>query len=273
MVFNKTLTMGILNATTDSFYSESRAVSDDAIRKRIQNIFAEGADILDIGACSTRPGAVAVDENIEKENVLKAINFAFEIKEDAIISVDTFRSRVAQSAVNAGAHIINDISGGRIDPEMFETVADLGVPYVLMHSRGTPETMNGLAKYNDVVNEVIRELSAKVDKLQKLGVSDIIIDPGFGFAKNIDHNFEILRRLDEFSILEFPLLVGISRKAMIWKTLDSSPEAALNGTTVLNSWAVKGGADILRIHDVREAVETITLLERLRTESLEQSDE
>lgn len=273
MVFNNTLTMGILNATNDSFYAGSRAETDESIRKRIEKLFSEGADILDIGACSTRPGAEPVDESAETENVLKVIKSALKIKPEAIISVDTFRSGVARWAVEAGAHIINDISGGNLDTKMFRTVAELGVPYVLMHSRGTPKTMNGLARYRDVVNDVIKELSVKVDELQKLGVSDIIIDPGFGFAKNVDHNFEMLRRLDEFSIFEFPLLVGVSRKSMVWRTLETTAEEALNGTTVLNTWAVQGGADILRVHDVREAAETIALSERIRPKNPEQTDE
>ncbi len=264
MVFNKTLTMGITNVTSDSFYAGSRANSDLALKSNIQKHLNEGADIIDIGAYSTRPGAEDVDESLETENVLRAIQFVKAEKADAVISIDTFRSGVARSAVSAGAHIINDISGGNLDSNMFRTVAELGVPYVLMHSRGTPKTMNGLARYGDVVNDVIKELSVKVDELQRLGVADIIIDPGFGFAKNVEHNFELLRRLDEFCIFDHPLLVGISRKSMIWRTLDSSPEEALNGTTVLNAWAVNQNADILRVHDVREAKETIALVSKIK---------
>ncbi|MCA1762342.1 MAG: dihydropteroate synthase [Flavobacteriales bacterium] len=260
--------MAITNVTPDSFYAGSRANSDLALKSNIQKHLSEGADIIDIGAYSTRPGADDVDESLEAENIVKAIKVVKAENADAVISVDTFRAGVARKAVDAGAHIINDISGGNLDPDMFRTVAELGVPYVLMHSRGTPKTMNGLAQYADVVNDVIKELSVKVDELQRLGVADIIIDPGFGFAKNVEHNFELLRRLDEFSIFDLPLLVGISRKSMIWRTLNSSPEEALNGTTVLNTWAAYQNADILRVHDVREAKETIALVSKIK-----QSDE
>jgi dihydropteroate synthase len=261
--FNKPLTMGILNITSDSFYSDSRVKEEDALLEKAGKMMEEGAEILDIGAYSTRPGADDVPIEDETENLVWAIEKIAREYPNAIISADTFRAFVARAAVQAGAGVINDIGGGNLDADMFATVADLGVPYILMHSRGTPKTMKNLANYEDVVNEVVLDLSKKINELHLLGVADIIVDPGFGFAKTIEHNFGLLRRLDELLILDAPLLVGISRKSMIWKTLGTSPEEALNGTTALNMLALEKGASILRVHDVREAKECVELWERL----------
>lgn len=262
-VFNKPLTMGILNLTDDSFYSGSRVAGNESILQKATQMLDEGAEILDLGAYSTRPGADDISEKQETERLIDGIKVVKDMYPHAIISADTFRASVARKAVCAGASIINDVGSGILDKEMFDTVAELGVPYVLMHNRGTPKNMNDKAVYQDVVSEVIFELSEKIDSLRRKGLTDIIIDPGFGFAKTVEHNFEMLRRLGEFKMLESPLLVGISRKSMIWRTLETTPEEALNGTTALNMLALERGAGILRVHDVREAKECIALMQKV----------
>jgi len=256
--------MGILNLTDDSFYSGSRVTSSESILAKAESMLKEGADILDLGAYSTRPGADEISEKQEAERLLGGIGVIKDKFPEALISADTFRAEIARKAVNAGAAIINDVGSGILDPEMFDAVAELGVPYILMHNRGTPKTMNEKAVYDDVVNEVIFELSEKLGRLREKGVADVIIDPGFGFAKTVDHNFEMLNRLGEFRMLDCPLLVGTSRKSMIWRTLDQTAEEALNGTTVLNTIALQNGADILRVHDVKEARECVELASRLK---------
>jgi len=256
--------MGILNLTDDSFYSSSRISGESNILARADEMLAEGADILDLGAYSTRPGADDISAEQETERLIDGIKAIKDKFPDALLSADTFRADIARKAVEAGAAIINDVGCGALDPEMFDAVADLGAPYVLMHNRGTPNTMNQKAVYKDVVNEVIFELSEKLDTLRRKGVADVIIDPGFGFAKTVDQNFEMLQRLDEFKMLECPVLVGISRKSMIWRTLESSADEALNGTTALNMVALQKGAGILRVHDVREAKECVELALRLQ---------
>ncbi len=253
--------MGIVNVTPDSFYSGSRTTTTMAIKERVAKLIDEGADILDIGGYSSRPGAddVTAEEEIERLSIgLKAIRT---IAPRIPVSVDTFRAKVAEFAVTQlGADIINDISGGDLDQAMFDTVARLKVPYILMHMRGTPASMSNYAQYDNVTAETIAELSFKLDRLSLLGVSDIIVDPGFGFAKTIEQNYELLRNLDSFeAILHRPLLIGISRKSMIYKTLDIETDKALNGTTVLNTIALSKGAAILRVHDVKEAVEAVKL--------------
>jgi dihydropteroate synthase len=263
-VFNKPLTMGILNLTDDSFYAGSRVSGESGILLRAKQMLEEGADILDLGAYSTRPGADDVSVEQETERLIGGIKAIKDKFPDAILSADTFRAGIARKAVEAGAAIINDVGSGVLDPEMFDAVAELGVPYVLMHNRGTPKTMNEKAIYKDVVNEVILELSEKLDTLRSKGVADVIIDPGFGFAKTVEHNFEMLSRLDEFKMLDCPILVGISRKSMIWRTLESSSDEALNGTSVLNTVALQKEASILRVHDVKECREAILLLEQMR---------
>lgn len=224
----------------------------------------EGADIIDIGAYSTRPGAIEIDEETETKHLIEAIKTIRAALPEMVISADTFRSKVARSAVEAGADIINDISGGTLDNRMFQTVADLRVPYILMHTRGTPQTMNSKAVYKDLVGEIVFELSAKVNALRELGVADIIIDPGFGFAKTAEQNFELLKRLEELTIFNAPILVGISRKSMIWRTLGITPDEALNGTTAINILALQNGGNILRVHDVKPAREVIKLYETYR---------
>lgn len=251
--------MGILNITPDSFYEGSRLNSIAEAVKRAGAMLNDGADILDIGGYSSRPGAADISEQEEVDRVAPVMEAIHAAHPEAILSIDTFRAKVAETAIKAGASIINDISGGNLDEAMHETVAKLQVPYILMHMRGTPQTMTTLAKYEDVVLEVIDELQIKVAKLKQLGVKDIILDPGFGFAKTIEHNFELLRRIDELRILELPVLAGLSRKSMIYKSLGIDQAEALTGTIALNTIALMKGADILRVHDVKEAKQTIQL--------------
>lgn len=258
--------MGIINLTPDSFYTESRtpAESHQAIAQRAAQLVAEGADFIDVGAYSSRPGAddVSAEEEMERlEQGLKAIR---EGAPEVPLSVDTFRAEVAERCVSDwGVAIVNDISGGMLDETMFATVARLGVPYVLMHMQGTPQTMQHTPHYEDVVVEVIRHLAERTDRLHQMGVADVILDPGFGFGKTLDHNYALLAHLSELYSLHCPLLVGVSRKSMIYKALDITPQQALNGTTVLHTLALERGAHFLRVHDVREAVEAVRLWHRL----------
>lgn len=251
--------MGILNVTPDSFYEGSRTSALDDIVTKADQMLKEGAFILDVGGYSTRPGADNISTQIELERVIPAITAISQAFPEAYISIDTFRSDVARAAVEAGASLVNDVSGGNLDDQMFKTVALLKVPYVLMHMRGTPETMKTLTDYNHLLNDIAAELSAKCSVLKSLGVADIIIDPGFGFAKTIEQNYDILRNLGYFKRLKLPVLAGLSRKSMIYKTLDGTAQEALNGTTALNMAALMNGASILRVHDVKEATETIKL--------------
>lgn len=255
--------MGILNATTDSFYSGSRVMDEGDIAGRARAMVNDGADILDIGACSTRPGSeqVTIDEEIRRLDVaVRAVRDA--VGDDIVLSVDTYRASVARHCVEQlGVDIVNDISGGDLDSKMFPTIAQLQVPYIVMHTRGTPATMQQLTTYHgDVATVVLEELSHKVDTLHQLGVNDVIADPGFGFAKTMEQNYRLLSSLDAFSALQVPLLVGISRKSMIQKALNCSAQEALNGTTVLNTIALMNGAHILRVHDVKAAVEARALV-------------
>lgn len=256
--------MGILNATPDSFFAGSRAQAEDALLAIAGQMLAEGATFLDVGGYSTRPGAADVSEAEETDRVLGAVEALFKTFPNALISVDTFRASVAEKAVRAGAGLVNDVAGGTLDPAMFETVVRLGVPYVLMHLRGTPLTMASLAHYEHVTLEVISELKEKVARLRALGVNDVILDPGFGFAKTPEHNDQLLRNLPAFRLFELPLLVGLSRKGSIWRRLGITPDEALNGTTVMNTAALLGGASILRVHDVKEAVEAVRLCQYLK---------
>ncbi len=251
--------MGILNITPDSFYEGSRANDLQEVIDSAGKMLEAGAFILDIGGYSTRPGAEDISENIELERVIPAIEAIHKTFPKAYISIDTFRSEVAKCAVKAGASLVNDVSGGNLDTEMFNTVAKLDVPYILTHMRGTPTTMKSLTNYGHLLNDISIELSAKCLTLKRLGVKDIIIDPGFGFAKTIAQNYDMLRNLGYFKRLKFPILAGLSRKSMIYKTLDTSAREALNGTTALNMAALMNGASILRVHDVKEAIETIKL--------------
>lgn len=264
---SRPVVMGILNVTPDSFFADSRVPTVERALRQAEQMHREGATLLDIGGYSTRPGAADVTVAEELDRILPVIErLKQEWGSEVLISIDTFRTSVAEAAVRAGAVMVNDVSGGNLDAAMYETVARLRVPYVLMHSRGNPQTMQGLAQYADLVLEVVDELRSKVAALRALGVADIVIDPGLGFAKTAAHNFELLRRLEALRVFDLPLLVGVSRKSMIWKTLQVPPSEALNGTTALNAIALWQGAAILRVHDVRPAVETIKLMERLMYE-------
>jgi dihydropteroate synthase len=258
--------MGILNITPDSFYSGSRFNTEKEIIGAVQKMLEDGADFIDIGGYSSRPGAKDISEKEEKLRVLKAIRYVSREFPGAIISVDTFRAGIAREAVcECGAHIINDISGGDADPGMQDLIINLNVPYIMMHMQGTPRTMQKSPVYNDVVSEILIWFGKKIVPLMAAGLRDIIIDPGIGFGKNSDHNFEIIRRLNEFCIAGLPVLVGLSRKSLIWKTLGISPSASLNGTSVLNTIALMNGADILRVHDVAEAVEAVKLTRKVKS--------
>ena len=257
--------MGILNVTPDSFYSGSRVMAENEVIKRAVQMSEEGADIIDVGGYSSRPYADQVPAEEEKGRVLQAIKIIKRELPGIIISVDTFRSEIAREAVSVcGADMINDISAGNMDGEMFNLIEELNVPYVLMHMQCTPETMQENPIYEDVVADILKQMSHKIVRLKSAGVKDVIFDPGFGFGKTIKHNFELLKRLNEFEITGLPLMVGVSRKSMIWKTLSITPGEALNGSVVLNTVALLNGADILRVHDVKEAVEAVKLVIELK---------
>ncbi|MDR3365905.1 MAG: dihydropteroate synthase [Prevotellaceae bacterium] len=254
--------MGILNVTPDSFFPGSRAGSADAVAARAHQMLHDGAAIIDVGAYSTRPGAGEVSPAEELRRLCPALEVLRSKFPQAMLSVDTFRAEVVREVVaQLGAVLVNDISGGQLDAKMFETVAELSLPYVLTHTRGTPQTMQQQTDYDDLMEEVMRYLSEKVNALHAAGVSDVILDPGFGFAKTTAQNFELLMRMEEFKIFELPLLAGLSRKSMVCRTLNVAPSEALNGTTALNMLALAKGADILRVHDVKEAVEAVKLSE------------
>ena len=256
--------MGIINLTPDSFFDGGHYKSCEQALKRAAILLKEGATILDIGAYSSRPGAAEITEEEELERLIPFINKVIEIYPDVILSVDTFRSVVAEKAIEAGASIINDVSGGSLDPEMFETVGKLKVPYILMHMRGTPETMQSLTEYENLVGDICAYFIDRVEKLRKYGVKDIILDPGFGFSKTISQNYELLNRFDEFLSLRLPLLGGVSRKSMIYKVLRTDPNNALNGTSVLNTILLMKGANVIRVHDVVEAKEVTLLVNKLK---------
>jgi dihydropteroate synthase len=257
--------MGIINVTPDSFYKGSRYNSEVDIMNAVLKMHNEGADIIDVGGYSSRPGATDISVSEEANRVLKAIKLIHRELPDVVLSVDTFRADVANEAVSdCGANMINDISGGDGDSKMFGVVEALNVPYVMMHMKGEPGTMQVKPVYDDIVADILRWFGQKIHELQTRGVKDIIIDPGFGFGKTIGHNFELLSKLSEFSIAGLPLLVGVSRKSTIWKTLGITADEALNGTTVLNTVALINGADILRVHDVKEAVQAVRLFKRIK---------
>jgi len=255
--------MGILNVTPDSFYDGGRFVAEREIIDQTEKMIEEGATFIDVGGYSTRPGASEISEEEEIKRSVTAIKILIKKFDNIIISVDTFRSKVAEAAVQEGAAIINDVSGGELDTKMLDTVARLRVPYILMHMRGTPQNMTQFSNYDNVVKEVTNYFHQKLQRLNELGIKDIIVDPGFGFAKTIQQNFEMLKNLEYFKLLGRPLLAGVSRKSMIWKTLKISAEEALNGTTALNTVAIMKGASILRVHDVKEAVEVIKICDHL----------
>lgn len=264
--------MGVLNITPDSFYKGSRVTEDKDIITNAVRMVSEGADFLDIGGYSSRPHAEDITAGEEERRVLHAIKLVRKELPQTIISIDTFRSEIARKAVDGfGADMINDISGGDADVRMFKVVRELNVPYIIMHMKGTPQTMQNNPEYDDVVADILKWFSYRIAALQAEGVKDIIIDPGFGFGKTIKHNFEMLKRLGEFAVAGLPVLVGISRKSMIWKTLSVTAEEALNGTSVLHAVALLNGADILRVHDVREAVQAVRLIEILNDKGNKQS--
>lgn len=264
LVIDKPLVMGIINVTPDSFYTGSRFAGTDAALKQAEQMLKEGATVLDIGGQSTRPGSERLSDEEEQKRVMEPLQAIHRYFPEAFISIDTYYASVAKEAVAAGASIINDISAGSMDKNMIAAVATLQVPYVLMHMQGTPGTMQANPVYKDVTKEVLDFFISKCMGLKNAGISDIIIDPGFGFGKSIAHNFELLRNLSVFNKLNFPVLLGISRKSSVYKTLGIAAEEALNGTTVLHTIGLLNGAAILRVHDVKEAMEAIRLLEVYR---------
>lgn len=257
--------MGILNLTPDSFYDGGRNKTEAEQLSHAERMLAEGATFIDVGAYSSRPGAVNISEEEELQRILPIVKLLVKEFPEVLLSIDTFRSSVARQCIEAGAAIINDISGGNLDSRMLKTVAELQVPYILMHMRGTPKNMTKLNTYEDLVQDILFYFSQRIAEARELGINDLIIDPGFGFSKNIDQNFELMSRLELFRILGLPLLSGISRKSMIYKSLGITPDEALNGTTILNSISLLKGAHILRVHDVKEAMECIQLTSKINT--------
>lgn len=256
--------MGILNVTTNSFFDGGKYIEGKSILNQVEKMLVEGATFIDIGAYSSKPNAEFVAQEEELKKVLTTVELVLKNFPETLISVDTFRSKVAQEAVACGACIINDISAGNLDENMLQTVARLQVPYIMMHMKGNPQTMQSLAQYGNIVKEMLFYFSEKVAQARSLGINDLIIDPGFGlFAKTLEQNFEVMNKLELFQMLELPLLVGVSRKSMIYKTLETSAEFALNGTTVLNTIALQKGVKILRVHDVKEAMECVKLCNSL----------
>ena len=258
------LVMGVINITPDSFFDGGRYSQIDKALQHAEKLLSEGAEILDIGAYSSRPNAVHISEEEEINRLLPFIESLNREYPECVISIDTFRSKVAEAAVQSGAHIINDISGGGLDVNMFETIGRLQVPYILMHMRGTPKSMQSLTQYEEIIADICTYFANRIDRLRHFGVKDIILDPGPGFAKTLEQNFEIIDRFAEFSVFGLPMLGAVSRKSMIYNALGISSQEALNGTTVLNSILVLNGAKILRVHDVKEAKETILLIKKLK---------
>jgi dihydropteroate synthase len=256
--------MGILNVTPNSFYDGGKHKEINSIIHQVDKMLSEGADFIDIGAYSSKPSAEFVSEEEEIKRLVPIVKSLVETFPNIILSVDTFRAQVAKASVENGVAMVNDIAAGLLDDKMLETVAELKVPYIMMHMRGNPQTMQSLTDYNDIVKEMIFYFSERIQKARSFGISDIVIDPGFGFAKTLEQNYEVLHKMELFSILELPLLAGISRKSMIYKVLESSPQEALNGTSVLNTIALQKGAKILRVHDVKEAVECIKLVSKIK---------
>ena len=255
--------MGILNITPDSFYSDSRKQTEESIRLQVRKIVDEGGDMIDLGAYSSRPGANDVPVQEEMERLRRGMKVLREEAPDMPVSIDTFRADVAKMCVEElGAGIINDISGGELDSNMFPTIAKLGVPYVLMHMKGTPQNMQQEAHYKDLMKEIMLYFAEKVQRLRDLGQKDIILDPGYGFAKTINHNYELLQHQEMLKIFELPILVGLSRKSMVYKLLGTTPDQALNGTSVLHTLALQKGANILRVHDVKACAEVIKIVQK-----------
>ena len=256
--------MGILNITPDSFYDGGKYKDENAILRQVDKMLEEGATFIDVGAYSSRPGAAHISEEEELKRILPVVDLLVKNFPDIILSIDTFRSTVARATISSGAALINDISGGNMDDQMFATVADLQVPYVLMHMLGTPQNMQKNPVYEDVTKEIISFFAAQIFKLHQLKLNDVIIDVGFGFGKTLEHNFEILKNLELFKSLDAPILAGVSRKSMLYKTLDISAQEALNATTSANTIALLNGANILRVHDVKEAVEAVKIVQQIK---------
>lgn len=256
--------MGILNLTPDSFFGGSRMQTAEQVAGRIEQMRNEGADMVDVGACSTRPGAQQPSLQEEMERLRKGLSLVREVWPEAVLSVDTYRSQVARMCVEEfGVAIVNDISAGQMDEEMFPTIAQLGVPYVMTHMQGTPETMQQQPHYQHILKEVCLFFAKQIDALRKLGAKDIILDPGFGFGKTLEHNYQLLANLHELNLFDLPLLVGVSRKSMVYKLLETTPDEALNGTTSLHTIALLKGANILRVHDVKEARQAVKIVGKL----------
>lgn len=256
--------MGILNITPDSFYDGGKFKDEVSILNQVDKMLTEGATFIDVGAYSSRPGAKHISEQEELKRIVPVINLLIKKYPESIISVDTFRSKIAKETIHAGAAIVNDISGGNMDTKMFQTVADLQVPYILMHMLGTPQNMQQNPVYNDVIKDIISFFASKIYTLHELKLNDVIIDVGFGFGKTVNHNYQILKDLGLFKILDAPILAGISRKSMLYKTLSISAKEALNATTSANTIALLNGANILRVHDVKEAVEAVKIVNQLK---------
>ena len=255
--------MGILNVTPNSFFDGGKYKNEEEIISQVGKMLAEGATFIDIGAYSSKPSAEFVTEQEEIERIVPAIELILKHFPEALLSIDTFRAEVAKASIESGAAIINDIAAGELDDKMFDVIADYNVPYIMMHMRGNPQTMQSLTEYDDIVKEMLFYFSEKVKLARSLGINDLILDPGFGFAKTTDQNYEVLQKMELFNLLDLPVLAGVSRKSMIYKTLNNTAQEALNGTTVLNTIALTKGAKILRVHDVKEAVECVTLLTKM----------
>lgn len=262
----KPVVMGIINVTPDSFFDGGKYKTEKKVLKRAEEILEQGGEVIDIGAVSTQPGSEGISTKEEIDRLLPAVTAVKKAFPDAFISIDTYRSWVALKIIeDCGPCMVNDVSGGNFDVHMFDTVGKLGVPYILMHMQGTPLKMQEDPQYDDIIRDISLFFTDRVKKLTRAGVKDIIIDPGFGFGKNLEHNYQLLNRLDSFKVFQLPLLVGVSRKSMIYKLLNSTPEEALNGTSIVNTMALLGGADILRVHDVKEAVEVVKILNMIRS--------
>ncbi len=261
--FSTPKVMGILNVTPDSFYDGGQYTSEQNILTRVEKMLDEGVDIIDLGAASTRPGAKILSPQDEINRIKKALLPIAKQFPEAILSIDTYHSEVARFSIEHGGAIINDVSGGQMDANMFNTIAELQVPYMLMHMKGTPTSMQSLTNYNHLLDDIVYFFSEKITKLHALGVNDIIIDPGFGFAKNIDQNYELLKKLEAFTVFDLPILVGLSRKSMLYKYLEIESKDALNATSITNFYALQSGANILRVHDIKEAKECIKLFQKL----------
>lgn len=255
--------MGILNVTPNSFFDGGKYKNESEILSRVEKMSSEGATFIDVGAYSSKPSAEFVSEQEEISRIIPVLDLILKHFPETILSIDTFRAEVAKASIESGAAIINDISAGHLDEKMLETVAKYSVPYIMMHMKGTPQTMQTLTQYDDIVKEMLFYFSERIAKARSFGINDLITDPGFGFAKTVEQNYEVFQKLDLFNLLELPMLIGISRKSIIYKTLNSNAEEALNGTTVLNTIALTKGAKILRVHDVKEAMECVTLFNKI----------